>query len=247
MSSRIIIAEVIVRGCSLKIINCYALTEDSTESTKDSFYRLLKKQLQTVTKKQKILCIGDFNATSSASWSNTSLRERTVVENLVVNDNGERFHQLFNDYKLSVMNTWFSHKQCRRITWHSSDGKTKKVYDFILACSWLRQYTTNCRVYNSFDFDSDHRLVIATLKTPSSKKARYIVRKKNPVKPKIDFTVLTDELIETFQEKMSVSLNNHNHFELNSNLNELFIDSVKKKCRIHISQTNSHENISTMA
>ena len=126
------------------------------------------------------------------------------------------------------MNTWFSHKQCRRITWHSSDGKTKKIYDFILACSWLRQYTTNCRVYNSFDFDSDHRLVIATLKTPSSKKARFIIRKKNPVKPKIDFTALTTELIESFQEKMSVSLNNHNDYELNSNLNELFIDSVKK-------------------
>ena len=51
----------------LKIINYYAPTEDSAESTKDSFYRLLKKQFLTVTKKQKVLCIGGFNATSSAS------------------------------------------------------------------------------------------------------------------------------------------------------------------------------------
>ena len=178
VSARIIVADVIVRGCSLKIINCYAPTEDSTTSSKDTFYRLLTKQFENVDKKQKIICIGDFNASTSAVWSNTSLREGIVIENLIVNDNGERFHQLFNDKKLSVLNTWFTHKQCRRITWHSPDGRTKKVYDFILACSWIRQFVTNCRVYNSYDFDSDHRLVIASLKTPSTKRARFVMRKK---------------------------------------------------------------------
>ena len=244
ISPRIIVAEVIVRGCSVKIINCYAPTEESTVSTKDSFYRLLRKQFETTNKKQKILCIGDFNASSSASWSNTSLREGTVIENLTVNDNGERFHQLFNDKKLSVLNTWFTHKQCRRVTWHSPDGKTKKVYDFILCCSWLRQYTTNCRVYNSFDFDSDHRLVIATLNTPSTRKARYTVRKKTPDKLKINFSSINDEMINLFHEKMSNSLNDIDNYELNTNLNKLFVDSVRtnaestfpKQTKIQISQ-----------
>ena len=73
-----------------------------------------------------------------------------------------------------MLNTWFSHKKCRRITWHSADKVTKKVYNFILACSWLRQYVTNCRVYNSYDFDFDHRLVIADICTPCTKVARYV-------------------------------------------------------------------------
>ena len=99
-----------------------------------------------------------------------------MVENLVVNNNGLRFHEFFNNRCLSVLNTWFSHKTCRRITWHSPDQVTKKVYDFILACSWLCQYVSNCRVYISYDFDSDHRLVIADICTPCTKVARYVKR-----------------------------------------------------------------------
>ena len=174
-------------------------------TTLHSFYRLLSKQFDW----KKVLCIEDFNASSLASWSNTEVG--TVIENLTVNDNGERFHQLFNDKKLSVLNTWFTHKQCRRVTWQSPGGKTKKVYDFILSCSWLRQYITNCRVYNSFDFDSDHRLVIATLNSPSTRKARYVrdtVRKKTRTKSKIYCSAINDEMIELFHEKMSNSLYN---------------------------------------
>lgn len=76
---------------------------------------------------------------------------------------------------------------CRRISWHSPDGVTKKIYDFILCSSWLRPYATNCRVYNSFDFNSNHKLVIANLSTPTSKKAMFIKRNKFARRDKIDF------------------------------------------------------------
>ena len=83
---------------------------------------------------------------------------------------------------ISVLNTWFSHKSCRRITWYSPDATTKKIYDFILSCSLLRQFVKNCRVDNSYDFDSDHRLVIADMKTPSTKEARFRKRhKEDPI------------------------------------------------------------------
>ena len=181
VNPRIITANVIIRGCSLRIICCYAPTEDDSTSTKNLFYSKLNKQFNCE-KTRKIICLGDFNATSSATWYNSSLRENTVINDLVVNDNGLRLHEFFNRHQLSVLNTWFTHKKCRRITWHSADGVTKKVYDFILSCSWLRQYVSNCRVYNSFDFDSDHRLVIADIHTPSSKIGRYISRTKNQKK-----------------------------------------------------------------
>ena len=120
-----------------------------------------------------------------------------IIEDLEINDNGERFHNFFNIHKLSVMNTWFSHKKCRRITWHSSDGNTKKVYDFILSCSWIRQYITNCRVYNSFDFDSDHRLVIAKLETPSTKTARFKNQPQKTSSIKYDSSALRDQTMTT--------------------------------------------------
>ena len=114
VDARIIVVDLIVRGCSLKVINCY---EESTASSKTSFYRTLNKQFKSVKKKQKVICLGDFNATTSAAWSNTSLREGSIIDDLIVNDNGERFHEFFGSNKLSVLNIWFTHKKCRRITY----------------------------------------------------------------------------------------------------------------------------------
>ena len=54
VNSRIIVVDVIVHGCSLRIINCYAPTEESTDTAKDKFYRLLTKQFETTNKKQKV-------------------------------------------------------------------------------------------------------------------------------------------------------------------------------------------------
>eukprot|EP00111_Clytia_hemisphaerica_P013980 TCONS_00041141-protein len=66
INARIIIADVNVKGCSLRIINCYAPTEDATESSKNLFYSTLKKQMK-VEKCRKVICLGDFNATTSAA------------------------------------------------------------------------------------------------------------------------------------------------------------------------------------
>ena len=152
MSARIIVANVLVYGCSLLVICCYAPTEEDSDSSKNIFYSKLNKQFECENTR-KIICSGDFNAFSSATWYNSSFRENRIIGNLVVNDNGLRFHEFFNNHCLSMLNTWFSHKKCHRITWHSPDQVTKKVYDFILACSWLRENVSNCRVYNSYDFD----------------------------------------------------------------------------------------------
>ena len=222
VSARIIVADISIYGCSLRIICCYAPTEEDSESSKNLFYNSLKKQFNCE-KTRKILCLGDFNASSSASWYNSSLRERVVVDNLIVNDNGDRFHEFFNTSSLSVLNTWFTHKTCRRITWHSPDRTTKKVYDFILACSWIRQYVKNCRVYNSYDFDSDHRLVIADLTTPCNKVGRYITRTVKP-NTRLNTEILKEPetqtiFVNTVVGKLeSVNLDSSSNTEINQHL-----------------------------
>lgn len=230
INSRLIVIDVIVSGCSLRIINCYAPTEESAMTTKDSFYNALKKQIVTANTNQKVICLGDFNATTSASLYNSSLRENSVIEDLVINNNGERFHYLFQSHKLSVLNTWFNHKLCRRYTWHSPDGNTRKVYDFILCCSWLRQYCTNCRVYNSYDFDSDHRLVIANLSTPCTKMSRYKKHRKKSSKKRFDFKSLRcAEIEENFKRTLSNKLEfAQAEMQSNTQLNEHFINSVQE-------------------
>ena len=91
VSARIIVLDVVVYGCALRIINCYAPTELDSDSAKSTFYTALNKQFN-VTGVQKVICVGDFNATTSAAWYNSSLREKVVITDLEVNNNGERFH-----------------------------------------------------------------------------------------------------------------------------------------------------------
>lgn len=229
VNDRIIVLHIKIYGCLLRVINCYAPTEDSTDSKKASFYSVLHKQFSNIPKEQKIICLGDFNATTSAALYTSSLRENSIIENLIVNNNGERFHDLIQTRQLSALNTWFNHKNCRRITWHSPDGVTKKVYDFILCCSWLRQFTTNCRVYNSYDFDSDHRLVIAHMNTPRDKVSRSIKRNPKTVHKKYDFGALqTNEVHQAFIAKISQSLADLQINDIdNTALNDNLVKSIK--------------------
>ena len=126
VSARIIVANVLLYGCSLLVICCYAPTEKDSDSSKNIFYSKLNKQFECEDTR-KITCSGDFNASSSATWYNSSFRENRIIGNLVVNDNGLRFHEFFNNRCLSMLNTWFSHKKCHKITCHSPDQVTKKV------------------------------------------------------------------------------------------------------------------------
>ena len=228
INARIIVADVNVYGCSVRIINCYAPTEDDTSTSKDTFYTMLRKQFHTEPTR-KIICLGDFNATTSAAWYNSSLREHVIIDDLEVNNNGERFHYFFNTQKLSVINTWFSHRKCRRITWHSPDGVTKKVYDFILSCAWLRQYVKNCRVYNSYDFGSDHRLVIATIETPCTKRARFKHRQKTTRSVKLDLAALKNDNIATaFKDQSLTALATIDKEQNNTSINEAFVTLINE-------------------
>ena len=82
----------------------------------------------------------------------------------------------YNNWKSCIEQERSSIPFCnnRSITWYSIDQVSKKVYNFILACSWLCQYVSGCCVYNSYDFDSDHGLVIADICTPCTKVARCV-------------------------------------------------------------------------
>ena len=65
INARLIVADLNIHGCSVRIVNCYAPNEKNTTSSKDIFYHTLKEQLIT-DGNRKTLCIGDFNATTSA-------------------------------------------------------------------------------------------------------------------------------------------------------------------------------------
>ena len=104
VSARVIIANLLLYESSLRVICCYAPSEE--DSSKNVFYSKRNKHFECENTR-KIICLGDFNASPSTARYNYSPRENRVIENLVVNDNGLRFHESFNNRSLSVLNTGF--------------------------------------------------------------------------------------------------------------------------------------------
>ena len=165
----------------------------------------------------EIICLGDFNVSLSATWYNLSLQENIIIKNLVVNDNRLRFHKFFNNHCLSVLSYWFSHKKCSRIIWQSPTSYQESLLrKFILACSWLCQYVSNCRVYNSYDFDSDHWLVITDICTVCTKVARYVKWAAISTKKHVNLNCLKQSGISerfvntTFEKLENLDLNSTN-------------------------------------
>ena len=65
-------------------------------------------------------------------------------------------------HHLSIAGSWFQRKDIQRFSWISNDGHTRKEIDHIL--SSCGKIVRQCRVYRSFDDDSDDFPVLATLK-----------------------------------------------------------------------------------
>jgi len=189
-SERLIGADITVRGCKLRVISAYAPTLDSALSSKQLFYRELSKLCKTE-QNRKVLIQGDFNMEMPLCRENSCFDATRSYENGTnqSNENAMLFLTYATNNELSILNTWYTHPICHRVTWHHPNGTTKKVYDYSLSGPWLRQFVTNVRVRNSY-FNSDHRLLVTSLNTPANRAARTFRRRKTV--PKHNFELLNN-------------------------------------------------------
>ena len=203
INERLMTAAVEIFGLSMKLISAYAPTEPGKESAKMKFYQNLKK-IKPDHPDQKLVYLGDFNATTDAVRKTAGVRAGKILENITSNDNGERLIEFSRNNNLSILNTFFKQPLHRQVTWHSRDKwKTKKTLDYQICSDWLRQYCKNCRVYNGFKFQTDHRILISSWRTPVTKRARFVKRKKGTSSIKFDLTGLRNgQLTSKFVEKV---------------------------------------------
>ena len=221
INGRLMAADIVVRGCKVRVVSCYAPTLQTALSTKKVFYRELHK-LSKTEQNRKILVLGDFNAEFEVcKWHSCFDGAKPILEDGLnqSNENAMLLLEYCLDNKMSILNTWFDHPIRHRITWHHPNSNIKKVYDYCLSRSWIRQFVKDVRVRNSY-FNSDHRLVVIKLRTPANKAARFFRRK--PFKPKPNLELLqnpdihdrTIEAIENHlvQNESPSSINEiHNH------------------------------------
>ena len=104
-----------------------------------------------------------------------------IVDDPICNDNGMRLKRFVRETGYCMTQTYFNHPEERRYTWFSGDKITKKVLDYVIAENFIQQYVNDCDVDTKFECDSDHRILITTLRTPTTKKARWKPRLPKPI------------------------------------------------------------------
>lgn len=113
-----------------------------------------------------------------------------------------------------------------RYTWYSGDGITRKVIDYVLLEPFTQQYVNNCFVDPSINIDSDHRMLVTDISTPTSKMARANKKPNAKAHPKPDEKALTiPELKSVYLSKVVENLGTIE----NDDENEKIITKLQRK------------------
>ena len=224
---RLMAMNIQVRGFKIRMVNVYSPTNcDGSENEKDTFYRMLKKSCNKQDKQQKLVVVGDFNATTAVSLDKNYFDGQQIINDSICNDNGSRLKNICRELRLCMSQTYFDHPKEKRYTWHSGDGTTKKVLDYVLVEPFVQSYVVECTADENYDFDSDHRLVKTTVNTPTSKNALKLSKKKkhdiNTGKPDIR-SLEREDIRKSFITSLSNELCN----QANANENR---DAFLVKC-----------------
>ena len=189
----------------------YSPTEtDCSDSKKDDFYRLLKKACQQNDKCQKLIVAGDFNAKTDLALKKCCYDGKIIVQDENCNTNGTRMKDFCRHNKLCITSTFFDYPLENRYTWYSIDGKTKRVNDYVLMERFVQNFVIDCKAEPDIDFDSDHRILITSLHTPMTRRARWRPRQTQK-KPQPDLKALQIPTIEnSFLESIDNQLSNDN-------------------------------------
>ena len=98
--------------------------------------------------------------------------------------------------------TYFDCPLEERYTWYSENKTTKKVIDYILVEPYVQQHVKNCSVQYNLDFESDHRLLMVELCTPSTKKARKSLKKHSSTQKPDPKSLAIQEVKQLFLQKV---------------------------------------------
>ena len=242
--ARLMAADINVKGCKLRILSCYAPTLSTPLSTKEAFYRSLN-SISKPDAPRKLLVQGDFNAELDicrGQFCFDGSKSRIDEGSNQINENSMLFVQYCQKQQLSILNTWFKHPLHHRVTWHNPNGISKKVYDYSLSRSWIRQFVCDVRVRNSY-FSSDHRLVVTKLKTPANRAARKPKIKKK-VSKRPNFQLLENNMVyEDVKGAISDYLDNRSTAISVDSIHSQIIKAMENGRKVIPLQVKTHQNI----
>ena len=200
ISSRVIILRLAAQPFNISIVQVYAPTSEASDEDMDAFYQELNSQMKEIPKKDIVLVIGDWNAKVGTdaypTWEGTAGRFGLGL----TNERGLGLLEFAKYHDLVLANTLHPQKSSRKSTWHSPDGKTHNLIDYIMI---NRRYLTSLslaqtRSFTGADIGSDHELVMTNMRLKLKK-----IRKGKSPRMKFDLEKLKDpDIAAEFEAKI---------------------------------------------
>jgi len=150
----------------------YGPTTAATDEEMERFYQDLSQAVKQVPKGDMLLVMGDFN-------DKVGRREPSAMSSVVglyglgeTNEAGEQLEDFCLEHELALANTMFKQHPRRLYTWTFPDGNIRNQIDYISITHRWKTNLMNCRMYPGADCDTDHQLLVATLKVRLGKRQR---------------------------------------------------------------------------
>ncbi|CAB3228197.1 unnamed protein product [Arctia plantaginis] len=159
------------------IIQVYSPTEPKNKqgiAKIELFYKDLQTTIQNSCK--NIIIMGDFNGQVGVCnpGEDYTIGKYGYGKR---SKNGERLVTLALENKLKILNTFYNKKISRKWTWISPNGSYKNEVDYILSNNF--RVFKNISIINQLNFNSDHRMVRATIRGTRIKRNRRLQNKVN--------------------------------------------------------------------
>nr|VZH98154.1 unnamed protein product [Spirometra erinaceieuropaei] len=144
------------------IVSAYAPTMTNPDAVRDKFYEDLHALLATVSKADKLIVLGDFNArvgTGHTAWRGVlgphGLRGS--------NDNGLLLLRTCAEHRLMLTNTFFCLPEREKATWRHPRSRQWHLLDYVLVRRRDQRDVLVTKAIAGADGWTDHRLVISKM------------------------------------------------------------------------------------
>ena len=161
MSERLAVLRLRIGSRNLALVQIYA-PNDGQEYT--TFLDDVAEALETVPPTDSVMLIGDFNAhvgDDDQTWRGVIGRNGSPD----FNHNGRLLLDFCACNGLSIMNTYFQHRDAHKYTWYRETSGQRSLIDFAVVSADLRSQVMNVRVRRGAELSTDHHLVVCRLRT----------------------------------------------------------------------------------
>ena len=176
VNERIALVRLQLQKTILTVIQVYA---PNTETVYPVFLDTVLATMESVPESDAMVVIGNFNAyvgNDSTTWHNVIGRNGDAD----TNNQGRLLLDFCANSALSIMNTFFEHKDIHKYTWHKAGpiAIQKSLIDFILAPENTKRTVLDVRARRGAELATHHYLVVGKLRLSSNEQARKRKTKK---------------------------------------------------------------------